>query len=886
MTFTDLFRAATGNDAYPYQHRFAIADELPALLSVPTGVGKTATAVLAWLWRRRFATDETRETTPRRLVYCLPMRTLVEQTRDECVKWLDALDLLAGSVQYDSREVESFELDLNSEEHSTRIGVHTLMGGEDGERWDEFPERDAIIIGTQDMLLSRALNRGYGMSRYRWPMHFGLLNNDCLWVLDETQLMGVGLTTSCQLAGLREKLNTYGRCQTLWMSATLDNDALNTVDHPRPDSVTEGLSLDEKDRQNGRVAGLLTAAKSLSAAAVQLTPDSAKKGYEEALATNVTDRHRPGTLTLVVVNSVARAQELFTRILGLAGEHADCIKLIHSRFRPHDRKKTQNEALNESTIMDHAFGRIVIATQAIEAGVDISATTMFTELAPWSSLVQRFGRCNRRGVCGRDGNPAANVYWIDFDTSDPKKAKVLGLPYEVEALDAAREQLHRLDDVGPQSLDGISVEEPEPLVHVLRKKDLVDLFDTTPDLSGNDLDVSCYIRDGDDTDIQVYWRDWDLKESMTPPKESSDVRVFPAPQRNELCSVSIAQAKSFADKLKKTVPALVWDPLSREWRTIRKNDVRPGLTVLLHASVGGYQTELGWTADTKHKPVAAVENLVGDELDFMDADDNGAAHAPLQLTQHLRDVVFHAERLRDGMPNDELPWEVIVTAARWHDVGKGHEAFQTAMRDSAAIDGDIDDGMLWAKSGDRTRPRYRVARPVAELVGQAVPDIASESTSPCAPATTPELHEETRTGFRHELASALAWLEHNQYAGSDDVNLIAYLIAAHHGKVRLSIRSMPNERAPSDAALRFARGIHEGDALPAVDLGNGESSSAVDSVKLDLMSLGDSESGPSWLSRMLTQRQSHGPFRLAFFEALVRIADWRGSADPNCGGAM
>ena len=34
------------------------------------------------------------------------------------------------------------------------------------------------------------------MSRYRWPVHFGLLNNDCLWVMDETQLMGVGLTTT------------------------------------------------------------------------------------------------------------------------------------------------------------------------------------------------------------------------------------------------------------------------------------------------------------------------------------------------------------------------------------------------------------------------------------------------------------------------------------------------------------------------------------------------------------------------------------------------------------------------------------------------------------------------------------------------------------------
>jgi hypothetical protein len=74
------------------------------------------------------------------------------------------------------------------------------MGGADDGEWDQHPERDAILIGTQDMLLSRVLNRGYGMSRYRWPVHFGLLSNDCLWVMDEVQNMGSGLVTTAQLA--------------------------------------------------------------------------------------------------------------------------------------------------------------------------------------------------------------------------------------------------------------------------------------------------------------------------------------------------------------------------------------------------------------------------------------------------------------------------------------------------------------------------------------------------------------------------------------------------------------------------------------------------------------------------------------------------------------
>ncbi|MBI4454792.1 MAG: DEAD/DEAH box helicase [Acidobacteria bacterium] len=98
VTFDDFFQAATGIvEPYPYQRRLATGVELPELLDVPTGLGKTAAAVLAWLFRRRFHSDQSvRHATPRRLVYCLPMRVLVEQTHAECLRWLDRLGMLAG----------------------------------------------------------------------------------------------------------------------------------------------------------------------------------------------------------------------------------------------------------------------------------------------------------------------------------------------------------------------------------------------------------------------------------------------------------------------------------------------------------------------------------------------------------------------------------------------------------------------------------------------------------------------------------------------------------------------------------------------------------------------------------------------------------------------
>ncbi|MDD4651064.1 MAG: hypothetical protein PHQ34_02425 [Methanothrix sp.] len=79
--YREFFRTATfdnnsqkGHDPYPFQTRLATGEKLPELIDIPTGLGKTDAVVLAWLWRRRFAGQEVRRATPRRLVYCLPMR--------------------------------------------------------------------------------------------------------------------------------------------------------------------------------------------------------------------------------------------------------------------------------------------------------------------------------------------------------------------------------------------------------------------------------------------------------------------------------------------------------------------------------------------------------------------------------------------------------------------------------------------------------------------------------------------------------------------------------------------------------------------------------------------------------------------------------------------
>ena len=106
----------------------------------------------------------------------------------------------------------------------------------------------AIIVGTMDLLLSRMLNRGFAMSRYRWPIPFALLNNDCLIACDEVQLMGNGLATTAQLAAWRQQYQTLGVSNTWWLSATLDPQWLRTPDHT---GDVEILRLSEADQEHG-----------------------------------------------------------------------------------------------------------------------------------------------------------------------------------------------------------------------------------------------------------------------------------------------------------------------------------------------------------------------------------------------------------------------------------------------------------------------------------------------------------------------------------------------------------------------------------------------------------------------------------------------------------
>jgi CRISPR-associated endonuclease/helicase Cas3 len=140
--FDRFFQAATGSRPYGFQARIA-RDGLPSAVETPTGTGKTG-IILAWLWRRLHADPGA---TPRRLVYALPSRSLTEHVAGEVTRWLANLGL----------------------DDLVALYVPAGVSAQSQRRWRLDMHKPAIVISTADTLVSKALNRGYGLGTARTP---------------------------------------------------------------------------------------------------------------------------------------------------------------------------------------------------------------------------------------------------------------------------------------------------------------------------------------------------------------------------------------------------------------------------------------------------------------------------------------------------------------------------------------------------------------------------------------------------------------------------------------------------------------------------------------------------------------------------------------------
>ncbi len=847
------------------------------------------------------------------------MRSLVEQTRGEVGNWLKNLLSMATALGFDG---EAFTALQWLSEHSPIV----LMGGEDIDPaigdWDLYPEKPAIVVGTQDMLLSRALNRGYAMSRYRWPRHFGLLNNDCLWVCDEIQLMGPGVATASQLEAFRidgereAKLRGLGSYfssnpATWYASATSSTDLLNTRewrDTSRPGGFVFSLSGDERADTQSVIGRRRHALKRLELQRnrnfgdgqppVEVVDDIVR--CHAAMVAALRKHEAPTAVprrSLVICNTVDRAVAVFESLQARrdAGELTDVdLALLHSRFRPKDRQ-AQADRLKPEQPGEHADGQIVVSTQVIEAGVDLSSGILWTEAAPLSSIVQRLGRLNRTGEFGANGKadhgwtPTAIVVGIELENpgsrenaEDRKKREEKNrrrhLPYDPKSCDDAWNAMLRLQgDASPAALESIRDAIAASIVrspYSLQRHELLDFFDTDSNLSLGYTDVSPFVRGlDDDTDVYVLWREWEGDD----PNEHFDSDIGP----DELCAVPIGRLTGKERGFANWHQGWLWLGKRRGkqggWVRAADKGIQPGATLLLPTSAGGYDEDRGWTGKDKDQPEdlyqPAERPSDEDQLSWLN-------HGWRSIADHGKDVRDELCAILSALPDGFLSaveTEFCLKAALWHDLGKNHGKWKNAAVEAL-------------RSAGIPVPLNQLA--LAKFSLYDSPQLRDEHgnllTGNELRRAIYRLKKRFRPGMAHEVASALALRQrHIEIAGHlrsmktrDEylTQLLAeYLVMSHHGQVRKVLRDEIPKTASDPKNRDTVRGVSQGDPLEDVTV-DGETlgcqALSVDCRVMGRCNVNDYESYTRGVLRLLDH---YGPFRLAYLEALIRAADGRAS---------
>jgi CRISPR-associated endonuclease/helicase Cas3 len=375
-----------GKHPFPWQRelleRFLRGAPVQAV-DVPTGLGKTAVMAI-WLVARALGAP-----LPRRLVYVVDRRAVVDQATDIAERlreWVATTPSVAAALGLADRSLPI----------STLRGQHA-----DNRQWLEDPGVPAIVLGTIDMIGSRLLFSGYGVSRKMRPYHAGLLGADALIVLDEAHLVppferlieqiASGVDAAGRPLGPTDPADraVIPRLHFLSLSAT-----------GRERSGDEVVRLNDEDRRHEVVKKRLEATKRL---ALRDAVDS--KDLPEVLATEAWMRSGEGKAPcriIVFCTSREGAKKVHETLCERAARAtAVDVELFVGGRRVYEREAA-SRWLAARGFLAGTPGRperatFVIATAAGEVGVDLDADHAVCDLVAWERMVQRFGRVNRRG---------------------------------------------------------------------------------------------------------------------------------------------------------------------------------------------------------------------------------------------------------------------------------------------------------------------------------------------------------------------------------------------------------------------------------------------------------------------------------------------------------
>ena len=384
--YREFFMDATGWAPYPYQENVysQIDHGNSIILRAPTGSGKTLAVLMPFLYSRylnRCLAD--------RVIYALPMRSL-------------AFDLYNSTKRI--AETAGFELmdDLKKRSLAKNKICITIQTGE--LQNDPFFEGD-IIFTTIDQLLSSYLTIPVSLPDRLGNINIGAIIGSLI-VFDEVHLMEFQRSFLTAV----EMMNRFkGLAQFCVMTATLTELTQKWLANQiGAEPVTCSI------RELESVPGYIERSRIYSFKNEPLSSDAVIRNHKNK--------------TLVLCNTVDRSQKIYSELRELLKGKCIDIALLHSRFFKKDRKEIEQNLQGWFGKGSEDKDAILVSTQVIEAGIDISCDTMHTELAPANSLIQRAGRCARYSGIG-------NVFI--YELRDPSNT----LPYTKNEVDATREEV-------------------------------------------------------------------------------------------------------------------------------------------------------------------------------------------------------------------------------------------------------------------------------------------------------------------------------------------------------------------------------------------------------------------------------------------------------------
>jgi len=383
---------------YPYQQRVkdALHQGKSVVLQAPTGSGKTRAALAPFV---EAFFDFPPDRFPRQCLYAVPLRVLATQ------------------FEHHYRELaESYQ-----RRFCRRLEVRIQTG--------EFPEDPQLmgdlVFATLDQVLSSALGVPYSLSSSQANVNVGAVLGSYL-VFDEFHLFPpAAMQTTLQL------LRLYGRwAPFILMTATFSRTMLEEaaallgaqVEIVPPEEVaqieTRRGTLPRRERRFFWREKVLSAEDVLSAhgpmgrsMAVCNTVERAIGLYQAlveagcrpvpvaspALA-SLYEALRHATEPEKRRRILDRAVEVLREEMAGAPEGTRWVMLLHSRFeRPHRQVKEAflSAECGPQREQWRVGSLIVVATQVVEVGLDITSGVLHTELAPAASVFQRAGRCAR-----------------------------------------------------------------------------------------------------------------------------------------------------------------------------------------------------------------------------------------------------------------------------------------------------------------------------------------------------------------------------------------------------------------------------------------------------------------------------------------------------------